>query len=213
MAVLFLTLYLSAILGGCSALSLRINSGYRSDASTTNQFHDNIPPPTDFLHGIIISRNIWWRFQPVDNTRYDDDEMNVRHKFICNEREAANNMLRSIALVTSCRRLSFLIISIALMNFVRSTILKASRNAHVLFYTFTDILCRIILLLSLTFASNPTCNHNRYPRVTERCSINARGRSRYSTIRSNSFVTVQPTWLFYGESCVFYTRVLRLFRE
>jgi hypothetical protein len=135
MAVLFLCLYLSAILDGCSALSVRINSGHRSDGSMTNPLHDDLPgsrPSKKLLRGKIISRNALFRFQPVDITRSDDDEMNVRSNYISSERETAN-MLRSIALVASCRRLSFLIISIILMNCVRSTILKASTSACILY--------------------------------------------------------------------------------
>ncbi len=131
MAVLFLCLYLSAILEGCSALSVRINSGYRSDGSMTNPFHD-FPGSCKIKRGKIISRNDWCRFQPVDIARSDDDETNVRNNYIRSERKAAN-MLRSIALAASCRRLSFLIISIILMNCVRYTILKASRNACIIY--------------------------------------------------------------------------------
>ena len=37
-----------------------------------------------------------------------------------------NNLMHSIAFVATCRRISFLLLSITLVNFIRSTILKAS---------------------------------------------------------------------------------------
>lgn len=145
MIVLYLCLYLGAVLGGCSALSVRIDSGYlrtasharisiHRDASTTYPFSDHLPasrPSNDgesTLFGMkVISRNAWCRFQPADSPRADDDNTKFHNKYISNENATAN-LLHSIALVASCRRLSFLFISIAVMNFVRSTILKASRR-------------------------------------------------------------------------------------
>lgn len=139
MIVLYLCLYLGVVLGGCSALSVRIDSGYlisihRDASTTTYPFSDHLPasrPSNDdesTLFGIkVISRNSWCRFQPADSPRADDYNMKFHHKYISNEKATAN-LLHSIALVASCRRLLFLFISIAVMNFVRSTILKASRR-------------------------------------------------------------------------------------
>ena len=142
MIVLYLCLYLGAVLGGCSALSVRIHSGYLRSAShtrvsihrrasTTFLFSDRLPasrPSNDSeskLFGIkVISCDAWCRFQPADFPRADDDTLRF-HK--SNEKEIAN-LLHSIALVASCRRLSFLFISIAVMIFVRYTVLKVSRR-------------------------------------------------------------------------------------
>ena len=153
MAVSYLCLCLWAVLGGCSALSVRIDPRYRRsayhsrisiqlDASTTTPIRDHFPAssrPSDIgghsfkllFGGEFISRNVWRRTQHVDG----DDDTAIHNKNI-NDRK---NFLHSIALVASCRQLSFLIISIAVMNFVRSTILKASRKTAC-FYCHTLLL-------------------------------------------------------------------------
>jgi hypothetical protein len=166
MAVPYLCLYLWAVLGGCSALSVRIDPRYlrsaaharisiRRDASTTTPFHDHFPAslPSDIgghskllFGGEFISRNLWCRFQHVDFLSSDGDDTAIHNKNI-SDGKATENFLHSIALVASCRRLSFLIISIVVMNFVRTTVLKASRKS-VCFYRHALLLHIRCLLLS-----------------------------------------------------------------
>jgi len=60
-----------------------------------------------------------------------------------------NNLMHSIALVATCRRLSFLILSITIVNFTKSTILKAST---VIGQSNDD---DIDILISNSYNSNP----------------------------------------------------------
>ena len=217
MAVPYLCLCLWAVLGGCSALSVRIDpryrrSAYRSrisiqlDASTTTPIRDHFPAssrPSDIgghssmllFGGEFISRNVWRRTQHVVSLSTDGDDDTAIHDKNVNDRK---NFLHSIALVASCRRLSFLIISIAVMNFVRSTILKASRKSAC-FYCHTPYISPAYYSLTSTHFTT-SCSYLlsyltfRSPIATKRCSTNARGPSLYSTIRSNSLEMVHPMW-------------------
>ena len=52
-----------------------------------------------------------------------DDGADKKHNEIANY-----NLMHSIALIATCRRISFLALSIILVNFVRNTILKVSHT-------------------------------------------------------------------------------------
>ena len=64
---------------------------------------------------------------PIREPR-SDKRSTIMHECHSNDETATshNSLLHSLALVATCRRLSFLIVSMALVNFVRSSILKVS---------------------------------------------------------------------------------------
>jgi hypothetical protein len=114
--------------GMCTALSIRIDySGYRKSVSINHIIRiaalRSRHPDTD--DSMVC--NSLHRFRSVDYLRLNDDAGTDIHKKTYTKNEGATaKLLHSIALATSCRRISFLIISIVLTNFVRYTILKAS---------------------------------------------------------------------------------------
>ena len=114
--------------GICTALSIRIDSGYRKSVSINHiiriaALRSRHPPYTD--DSMVC--NSLHRFRSVDYLRLNDDAGTESHKTTYTKNEGVTaKLLHSIALSTSCRRISFLIISIVLTNFVRYTILKAS---------------------------------------------------------------------------------------
>ena len=175
MAVPYLCLYLWAVLCGCSALSVRIDPRCRRsasharisiqrDASTTTPFRDHFPAssrPSDIggysskllFGGEFISLNVWRRTQHVVSLSPDGDDDTAIHNKNSSDGKATENFLHSIALVASCRRLSFLIISIAVMNFVRSTILKASRKSVEYAFIVMHFSCILTILLLASIPS------------------------------------------------------------
>lgn len=98
-------------------------------------------------------------------------------------------LVQSIAVVVASRRLSFLVLSILLVNFVRSTILKVRISIANCGRSFTNF------YLTLNSA-------NRSQRVRNSCSMNARGPSRPRTTPSNSSKIEILTWLQFGLHCV-----------
>ena len=74
-----------------------------------------------------ISNEHCYASSPIREPR-SDKRSTIMHKYHSNDETATshNSLLRSLALVATCRRLSFLIVSMALVNFVRSSILKVS---------------------------------------------------------------------------------------
>ena len=138
--------------GICTALSIRIDSGYRKSVSINHiiriaALRSRHPPYTD--DSMVC--NSLHRFRSVDYLRLSDDAGTDIHKKKCttkNERVTVK-LFHSIALATSCRRISFLIISIVLTNFVRYTILKASTlGVFMLLSTHTSSSVSTYLLLS-----------------------------------------------------------------
>lgn len=82
------------------------------------------------LHGIRINRV---KKNKICNTNIIGYRTLVSYAEINDKRRATkaatnmhNNLMHSIAFVATCRRISFLLLSITLVNFIRSTILKAS---------------------------------------------------------------------------------------
>ena len=76
-----------------------------------------------------------------------------------------HNLMHSIALVATCRRLSFLILSITIVNFIKSTIFKAST---VIGRSNDD---DIDILISNSYNSNP----HRYQSNKVECLMSVRG--------------------------------------
>ena len=72
-----------------------------------------------------IGKHFLHRIHPMYYSLKDiaDDCAGKKHNEIANY-----NLMHSIALIATCRRMSFLALSIILVNFVRNTILKVSHN-------------------------------------------------------------------------------------
>ena len=122
--------------GICTALSIRIDSGYRKSVSINN-IRIAALRSHQYTDDSMICNSLR-RFRSVDYLRLNDDAGKESHKttYTKSKNEGATaKLFHSIALATSCRRISFLIISIVLTNFVRSTILKASTSCFVYFST------------------------------------------------------------------------------
>ena len=119
--------------GICTALS-RINSGYRKSVSI-NHIRIAALRSHPYTDDSMIC-NPLRRFRSVDYLMLNDDAGTDIHKTTYTKSKiegATAKLFHSIALATSCRRISFLMISIVLTNFVRSTILKASTSCFVYF--------------------------------------------------------------------------------
>jgi len=148
--VLLAVLCLGAILGSCTALSIqsnrRINPGYRrSVISYASKFQRDAPtlfnsklptPPTTHsnLHNASPSvrgpifpidlRKLFHKVQSIgfsrgnDVTEIHEEKTTVPHY----------SLLHSLAMVATCRRLSFLILSVSLVNNFRSRILKIPQS-------------------------------------------------------------------------------------
>lgn len=118
--------YLS-LCGLCTALSVRrIDSGYRRSVSI-NHIRIAALRSHSYTDDSMVRISLH-RFRSVDYLRLNDDAGTESHKttYTTKNEGATAKILHSIAFATSCRRISYLIISIVLTNFVRSTILKAS---------------------------------------------------------------------------------------
>lgn len=111
--------------GICTALSIRdCRRRYRRSV-TINHIRTAALRSHPYTDDFMVCNSLR-RFRSVDYLRMDI------HMTTCTKSEGAK-LIRSIALITFCRRISFLIISIVLTNFVRSTILKASTLCFVYF--------------------------------------------------------------------------------
>ena len=86
--------------------------------------HDNHSPNMSRRNGNEINDNTSYAVQKqTRNISYSSRSEMKQTSTTCFD---GTNLLHSIALVASCRRLSFLFLSVVVVNFVRSTILKVS---------------------------------------------------------------------------------------
>ena len=120
------------LLGSCAALSIqsrpRINHGCQRFESCAKFRHDkpfsSRDPGASYdsfsMHpaSLLVQGPALFGHRTLFEADIHLDNSPPRH-----------DMLRSLALVAACRRLTFLILSVFFVNFVRSTILKASSCA------------------------------------------------------------------------------------
>ena len=91
--------------------------------------HDNHSPNMSRRNGNEINDNTSYAVQKqTRNISYSSRSEMKQTSTTCFD---GTNLLHSIALVASCRRLSFLFLSVVVVNFVRSTILKVSVFTHI----------------------------------------------------------------------------------
>ena len=136
--VLLAVIYLIATLlsSSCNALSVlqcnRRRIGYFRSKVTIN--NDALFLANNARHDVKssskveiprIGKHLLHRIHPMYYSLKDiaDDGADKKHNEIANY-----NLMHSIALIATCRRISFLALSIILVNFVRNTILKVSHT-------------------------------------------------------------------------------------
>lgn len=125
------------LLGSCAAVSIqsrrRINHGYRRLKScakfrpdSPKSFRSRVPGASHnsfSMHpaSLLVRGPTLFGLKTVLEVDIHVDNSTPRHL-----------MLRSLAFVATCRRLTFLILSVSFVNFFRSTILEASSYAALL---------------------------------------------------------------------------------
>ena len=146
--VLLAVLCLGTILGSCTALSIqsnrRINSGYRKSVlSYASKFQRDVPtlfnsrlPTSPTIHSNIhnASPSVQRPIFPIDLRKLFHQVQSIGFSRGNNVTEIHEekttvphySLLHSFAMVAACRRLSFLILSVSLVNNFRYSILKAS---------------------------------------------------------------------------------------
>ena len=156
--------FLATFISGCKALLLVMNQirrtrnfrSYANHPSTSRLFLANKNILESNENRAVVDLQKLYRMQPVKSKKVANDDTDTdinNHGIICNQRfcnqgsSSPHKLINSFALVATvtkrARQLSFLVISITLVNFVRSNIFKAS----------IVLICKSFLLLQniLTF--------------------------------------------------------------
>jgi hypothetical protein len=135
----------------------------------------------------------------VANRATGSEQVQKSKKYIQGYENNNLPLIQSISVVVASRRISFLVLSIVLVNFVRSTILKV--RCCLLFAEDPFILQTLIPRSILS-------TYHRFRRVKNSCSMNARGHLPPRTTPSNLSKIETLTWLHFGQYYVSYIRYL-----
>lgn len=144
--------------------------------------HDNHSPNMSRRNGNEINDNTSYAVQKqTRNISYSSRSEMKQTSTTCFD---GTNLLHSIALVASCRRLSFLFLSVVVVNFVRSTILKVS-----VFYAH-----QLLGLVHEKIHNWPCISLCRYPKAIKRCLTNVHGHLHYFMIHWNLWRMERRMW-------------------
>lgn len=125
--VVLAVLCMGTILGSCTAFSTQSHPQIaKSQHDLPTLFNSRFPTaPSDDARSIHNASTFIEGLIPIDLTKLLHSRVGNHDTEIRAEKTySRHSLLHSLAVVTACRRLSFLILSVSLVNFFRSTILK-----------------------------------------------------------------------------------------